>query len=405
MANNIIIYLDDQQLEKIHWVLVDDGGNAIGEPQTGTLEEAAPQVDGGKLSVVLPGDWVMLISAQVPGGSQSRALKAVPFVLEESLAEDIESLHFALGDKTTADEYPVAVVSRALMDTMQEKFLQVGIRPTHMVVDAQALPLFEGEQAWTAYLDNNLMILRESVYQGYSLEADNAVFMLSHRLNESKENAPEKLIVYRSDENAPALALPGQDIDIQYYDCVHLLGLFGEGLKNTKAINLLQGDYSYKQQFDKVWKPWRPALALAAALMLLFGAGKFLQLQDLITHDVALRIEMENVLKRTFPQIRRIVQPRKQMKSEMAKLGATSAGLVTTIEIVASGVLEAGDTNLNAISYRKGRLDLQLDTDALPTLDKLKKLLEKDGKLAMTIQSANREDGRIRSRVRVEIKG
>ena len=59
-------------------------------------------------------------------------------------------------------------------------------------------------------------------------------------------------------------------------------------------------------------------------------------------------------------------------------------------------------TELRTIGYRNGRFDLDLNTDDVPTLDALKSELGKRGSLNMTVQSANRESGSVRGRVRIE---
>ena len=73
---------------------------------------------------------------------------------------------------------------------------------------------------------------------------------------------------------------------------------------------------------------------------------------------------------------------------------------------IAASLATQPQTTLRSIGYRDGRFDLDLTTDALPTLDALKSELEARGSLGMTVQSANREDrrggGGVRGRVRIE---
>ncbi|MCB1756847.1 MAG: hypothetical protein KDJ38_15085, partial [Gammaproteobacteria bacterium] len=229
--------------------------------------------------------------------------------------------------------------------------------------------------------------------------------LIEHSIKDADEDKPAGLVLFRQSEES--LEIGEAIADIEERPCEDEISLFARGVYSTPGINLLQGEYSFKQQFDRVWKPWRPAMAMAVVLGLVIGIGKYIEYQKQSTLVNAQTAEMEKILKRTFPSINRVVNPRLQMQTELKKLGAggLESGFVAAINGISNALGEAGNTNLNAISYKTGRLDLDLDTDQLGTLDKLKQTLESDGKYSMTIESANQSNGRIRGRIRVEVRG
>jgi len=71
---------------------------------------------------------------------------------------------------------------------------------------------------------------------------------------------------------------------------------------------------------------------------------------------------------------------------------------------VASALGGARDARLQSIAFRGGRMELELEADALQSLDRLKQALEKSGQMSATIQSANQEGGKVRGRLRLENK-
>ncbi len=405
MAKNIIIYIPDTTLDHVIWLICDEKGNPVSSPREGTLAEVASKVEGRKISVVMSAALVTMVSAKV-AGNRSKAVKAIPFALEELLSDDVEELHFAIGDRQAEDSYPVAVVAHEVMQSLQQRFVEVGLRPIEMRPASLALPRFKDRSnAWTAFLDDKHIIVRLDDYTGYTVEAQSADFLLEQTIKQSGENKPAGMVLFS--QSNQQLALEEDTLNIEYRGCEDAISLFASGIQNTVGINLLQGDYSYKQQFDKAWKPWRPAVSLLAVMVLIFGLGKFIENQQLSRQIDSQKIEMEKILKRTFPNIRRIVNPKKQMKSALKKLGATGvdSGFVSVMNEIGEALQLAGNTNLNSISYKSGRLDLDFDTDQLSTLDKLKQQLENEGKFSMKIESANQSKGRIRGRVRVEIRG
>src|SRR5581483_1760625 len=62
------------------------------------------------------------------------------YALEEQLAEDLETLHFALGPRQGASRYPVAIVSRARMAEWTGALAAVGLHPQALVPEQLALP-------------------------------------------------------------------------------------------------------------------------------------------------------------------------------------------------------------------------------------------------------------------------
>ncbi|MGH3630940.1 MAG: type II secretion system protein GspL, partial [Sciscionella sp.] len=114
------------------WLLVDALGNRIGRVQQGTLTEAGAQARGRHVCVLVPGARVSLLYASIPTRNLQKVLQAVPFALEDRLAEDIETLHFALGQR---DEhgYTVAALSRSYITQWLEQLTAAGLVADELV--------------------------------------------------------------------------------------------------------------------------------------------------------------------------------------------------------------------------------------------------------------------------------
>ena len=168
--------------DHVQWAVADDRGSLVSDPAAGTLAEASAAVEGRRSTLVVPGNDVLLAEALVPGGSQARAMQAIPFALEEQLADDVEKLHFALGSKDRDDNYPVAIIDRSTMDTVSEQCQEAGLRPTSIVPETLALPMLEAvdfdEVSWTALLDEDQAVIRLNGHKGFATDTSVASFML-----------------------------------------------------------------------------------------------------------------------------------------------------------------------------------------------------------------------------------
>lgn len=404
MAKHVIIYMPMVGEDSVQWAISDDHGKLEGPVSYSTLTEVAGKVEGRRVTLILPADDVLLAEAVVPGGSLARAQQAVPFALEELVADDVDSLHFALGSKGKDDAYPVAVISRRVMDELAEQCESAGLRPSQVVPETLALPQLEatipGVCSWSALLDQDQAVVRLGGFKGFATDAGMASIMLEGARSELPEQENPALVVFRTSD-AGKLVVP-ESIDVEMRKCDHRLALYASGLATSARINLLQGIYNPKKNFDKTWKPWRWTAALAACVCIVLFAGKWLDVRKLSQQNAYLDAQIAVAFKQALPDTR-MQRPQRQIQAALDELeNVNNDGFIHRLAQISDSLATQPQTTLRTIGYRSGRFDLDLNTDAVPTLDALKSELSKRGSLAMSVQSANRENDAIRGRVRIE---
>ncbi len=404
MAKNVIIHLPVVGEDLAHWAVSDDKGQLTSDQSSGTLSEAAASVDGRRAVLIVPGDDVLLAQAKVPGGSAARAQQAVPFALEDQLADDVDELHFALGSKGKDDNYPVAVVGRQTMDTVKQQCADAGLRASEIVPETLALPKFSGadvgESAWTALLDKQQAVVRLNGYAGFATDASMAGIMLDGARQDLPSDINASMVVFRTD---PGVCVPEfDDIEMETRECDSKLSLYASGLASAPRINLQQGEYNPKTQLNKNWKPWRWTAVLAAVLCAIFLGGKVMEQQQLKRQVASLDAQMTDAFKKAMPGVK-MQRPVRQVRAELAKLsGGSPEGFINSLHHITGALAEQPQTVVRSINFRSGRFELDINTDAIPSLDSLAADLNKRGNLTMTTQSANREGDGLRSRIRIE---
>ncbi len=404
MAKNVIIHLPVVGEDLAYWAVADDKGGLVSDESTGTLSEAAKAVDGRRAMLVVPGDDVLLAEASVPGGSAARAMQAVPYALEDQLADDVDQLHFALGSKDKNDVYPVAVVGRDTMDTVNDQCRAAGLRVSEIVPETLALPKFNGsdigESAWTALIDKEQAVVRMNGYKGFATDASMAGIMLNGAREDLPDDVNASMVVYRTSSTSSLPAL--ENIETETRECDSRLSLYASGLASAPRINLQQGEYNPKTKFNNNWKPWRWTAMLLVVLGSLFMGGKFAEYQQLKSQTDALDTQIASTFKSALPGVK-MQRPVAQMKSRLKQLsGGSPEGFINSLHHITAGLKNQPQTTVRSISFRNDRFELDITTDAIPTLDLLKADLLKLGGLTMTVQSANRERDGVRSRIRIE---
>jgi len=389
----------------VSWVFVDEHGQ-MGDINQGSLDEISEDRLGLKIIVIVPGNDITLSSAQVPTKNKKRLAIALPFALEDQLIDDVEDLHFAIGDSNEQGVTYCAIVDSAKMDHWVNQLTQFGIQANFMVPDILAVPYMDG--SWSLLIEDNVVLVRTGAQSGFSFEIENAEVLLSMLLQENSDNPPEQLYVYKyDDETGGSLDLSGLQLQIQEDICVFNMLPLVQGLNLNNAINLLQGDYSRREQLGKIWRPWLPAAAMLAGLVFLQLAMTTTTYFQLKSQSVELQSKIIQTYRSTFPKAKRIVNPRVQMERKLKSLrggigeSSSALGLLSSAATVLKST--AGLT-IKSLRYKDGKLNVDLIIKDLQTLDKIKLELTKQAGLTVDIVTANSRNNQVESRLKIQSK-
>lgn len=95
---------------------------------------------GGPATILVPTEQVRLLAVDLPLANRAKRLEALPFAIEDRIAEPIESVHIALGAEIAPKRYLVGVVRHEVMAAWVETAGTAGLGQAAMVPDALALP-------------------------------------------------------------------------------------------------------------------------------------------------------------------------------------------------------------------------------------------------------------------------
>ena len=182
------------------------------------------------------------------------------------------------------------------------------------------------------------------------------------------------------------------------------LGIFVQGLE-TGPINLLQGAFSRSGEWSRVLKPWRAtaALLLAGILISLLVTG--IDYFRLNRESEQLKASIEETFRKAMPGTQRVVNPRVQLQQELDRLQGTlgGAGFLVLLGKTGAVLKDVAGVEIGGVTFRAGRLDLDIKVSNLQQLDTLKQSLANAGGLEVEIQSATTDkDQRVQSRLRIQ---
>lgn len=345
--------------------------------------------------LVLPSDVVRNITVPVAAEEVKHLRRALPFMLEESLLEDVADLHFA---HKPLDEghHAVSVVARAKVAQWMDE-LPESLREVPWISEALCLPWTEGQ--WTLLFESDSVLVRWSEAEGTRVEAT-----LLPALLDSLHADQVVLVAYGQDEAAAMAAIPGR----LRQQAQWRQGGLSEALLLTDRTpagpDLRQGEFAPQLPLMRWWGVWqRVAVALGVALILKTGVS-VADYQSLKGQNLQLRQAVQDSYRRVNPR-GAVVDVEKQLDRQLTELGAGSQQRLFTPVLVRllSAADAVPDITLTSVNV-SGARDIRVNLSA-PDFQSVEQVRDQLGQrgLDAELESSNaRRDGVV-ARLRVEI--
>lgn len=404
MKQHLVIQLPGAELQDasvLFWcVFSGTAVQASGHTALAGLPEALAGVfEGGDTLVLVPGELVLLTAVHIPSRQQRQIKQALPYMVEELIADNIEDVHLALppGRIADSDDIPVAVVRHQLLINWLDQLYQHGIRPDFLGPDSLAVPW--REQGRSLFVERGRFVYRDGACSAQVLFRAQLPAFLELLPAQSDVGEigvlPHYALHCGADSEADAAALAtqiqarvGHEVAVSTYTETCSEVLAATALRQRgEMINLLQGGYQVQQhQGGQKW--WRVA-AVAGLGLVLYGA--IATASGLWFNWRAQQVERQTVqlYRELFPQERRVVSPRKQMLAHLRSQGVVATGSPLPLLARTALGLRGSRVQIDELRYsqQQNSLQMQVRTPSLDALDAVKQALGGVG-LGVQINSA-----------------
>lgn len=327
---------------------------------------------GRKVIVLLASGDVVLTSAMIPSKNRKQLLQAIPYALEDTLADDIENLHFAVHQDNNNEnsESQVAIINRQVFIEVLDLLKSKGITANYILPEL-LVQKFELD-AWSIVFenkDNNISAnVRLDQFSGFVCDQNMLDMFISAPLEKQKPIA-----VYSNTkiENLPEVLQDSSNFYIESNTIDYTSAI------SALPLNLLTNFVRHTQQTSSInWKAWRPVAVLGGVLASIWMGIFFWQNNQLQHQSEQLNSQIEQVYKDAFPK-GRIVDPSVQMNSELKKLKAKAGQVIESpLPIIAQmGPLlkEYKDLVLSELRYTENQLSMTIESPNLTRLETFKK--------------------------------
>ncbi|MVW77266.1 type II secretion system protein GspL [Pseudomonas xionganensis] len=336
--------------------------------------EQAVAATGADWTLVLPVEAVTACAVSLPTRKARWLRQALPFAVEELLAEEVELMHLALGESLADGRQRVFALRRSWLAAWLQLCPQA---PSRIAVDADLLP-GEGTQLLELH---GRWLLGGAGAARLALDLDDwpalaASCPAPHRLLSPSGQTLGACEVQRIDEPCAWLA--------------------SQALRN----NLAQGEFAVRETTGQ-WQVWKPLAAVLGLWLLLqlgfnLGQGWYLQ-READRYGAA----SEALYRELFPEDTRLVDIRAQFDQHLRQAsGGGEAQLLGLLGQVSQALLSEGSVRIRQLDYseQRGDLALQVQAPGFAELERLRERLQESG-LAVQLGSASREAEGVSARV------
>ncbi|WP_155601669.1 GspL family type II secretion system protein ExeL [Aeromonas salmonicida] len=367
MSESLVIRLGTNAQQPVEWLVwsakeeeIIASGTLASAHALGELRERA----GGRPVVTLvPGSDLIFRRVSLPGKYSRQAAAALPYLLEEQIASDVDELHLVvLGHE--GHDVDLMAVDKEKMQTWLGWLEAAGLKSQQLLPDVLALP--QAADGWSALQLGKEWLLRQGPCQGIVADEPLLAMLLAVEA--------EPVTIH---SHTPVPPIP--NANWQAADPELPMLLLAKGALNCQA-NLLQGPYRPQTEYSRYWLQWRKVAVVAGLLLLVALTQRGVHLYQLVEQDKALKAEIRQVYTRIFPGETRIVNVRSQMAQHLKLLGQTPQdGVLLLLTELAPTFAEVPGLKPQVLRFDAARGELRLQVTA-PGFTEIERFRELAGK-------------------------
>lgn len=123
--------------------------------------------DVGSATVLVPSEHALLAAVDLPLPTRRQRVSALPFAIEDQIADPIGEVHVALGEELSPRRHLAGAVRHSIMAGWVEKVTAAGLTHCALVPDALSLPVPD-EGSWSTQVSAGRVLVRTSDGAGFA---------------------------------------------------------------------------------------------------------------------------------------------------------------------------------------------------------------------------------------------
>ncbi len=339
-------------------VCLDQQGEVVAPLLTRPIEELKVLQKQARTVIVLPTHLCSLHEIELPLLMERKARAAIPYALEEQLAQSVTSLHFAFDRQFYQDNrYLVVVMDKLYIAHVISTLKSLDLDFDEITVDWFALHPAEAAARPGALLVN------DPLFKG-ALRGDLATLYL---------NNPEKTSTLLAFNDSLPSVVREESTQLDEPSALWIV----RRLSQARMMNICQGEFQHdtKQKSLKQWYSIAASLVGVSVVCWLVLNG--LYLHTLNTHIEDLDKKIAVVYQQFFPEAKQVISPKFRVE-QLLKAGNTAnqSGVLWTLMDKFSQAFKPQQSTVQQIHFQNQTMSVTLVAKDFAALETLQQRLQ-----------------------------
>jgi len=355
----LIIRLASSTSQKNYWLIWSDSENEIiasGEVDNAEqlnllTEKALPR----RVICLLPGVDVCIKKVAIKGVFTRQMHQALPYLIEEELASDVEKLHFNVIAKETHLVH-VAICDKQKMHHWLDWLETAQIHCKQFIPEGLTLPLPEDDQ-WQAVQLGEQWLVRETSDIAWSCDAS----MLNMILESKLKNPADDILVPRIESYSPIIE--NSVAQWSTHEPILPMELLAVGTKNN-TVNLLTAEFKPAKELNPYIKKWRVPAVVGAILFVVSVLNIYNNTSQVKAETELIREQVETIYAQAFPRESKLKYARINHKLDtmLAELQGSSLefDFLTILNDLSPAVMSLKKFEISSLKFDSKKQQLQL---------------------------------------------
>lgn len=404
MSSRLLIRYDSDDLSRWSWAPLDRENRPQGASSTGDLQTLAAAAKSRKLVLSIPGKSLLITQVNLPEGSGRGISSTIAYALEEHLAEDIDQLHFAKGERQSDGSIPVVVISKQLLAQLLLMLEGAGLYPLWAVAEPLLLPW--SEDGLSVDINDDRAVVRTGLVSGFECSAQQLPALIGRLRHEREGTDWPTTQLWQGEQGSEAFSLLEPSCtELKTVQASNGWDHFTALGAKRPTIDLLQGFEDPNAEQSSGGK-WWPAVVLGCLTIVLYLGTSGFQYYTINQQIDRLSENTESLFRASFPEVKRIQSPLDQARQKLANRKQShnqgEDNLLNLLSALAKAKQKGDRLEFKNIEYRQRSLLVQLEGQSVAQIERFKQQLEANGTSADILSTVSKDD---RIVARIKLKG
>ncbi len=324
--------------------------------------------------VVLPTEHTSLHHLPLPWLSDAKARAALPYALEEQIAQHVTTIHVAFDQHHYQNKHYLAVVcDKFYLQQLMERLNKASLDFDAITID------------WFALQDENVVrsetsfLIKDILFNGALSSSLMSTYL-------TQRPVPTPMLTFNdTSSELPHLETSITSINTSFYVWC------AQRLMNSRFINLCQGELRHRAQHSMKTR-WKYAIVI----LLGFWFFSVIAMNALLLHQLNKNIvyldeQLSVVYHKFFPTAKTVISPRFRVEQLLKEGQAEPDQALWIIEDILAGAMGQGGFIIEQLRFQNKNLTVSLKIADFAALEALQRRLQQSGLHVTQTQAASFE--------------